>query len=107
MNVASFRLLSFQCKALGLPEPWPEHPFAKPRKHRFDACWPDAKLALEIDGGAFIKGGGRHNRGGKGLRDDMEKGALAAIHGWRVIHCLPEDVKSGKAVGWIEKALKP
>lgn len=105
MNIAAFQQLSFQCRAVGLPEPWPEHQFAKPRKFAFDACWPDAKLALEIDGGVFLKGGGRHTRGA-GYRKDCEKGALAAIRGWRVIHCLPEHVKNGQALAWIEAALK-
>jgi hypothetical protein len=105
VNRAAFDLLAFQCMALNLPVPVPELQFAKPRRFRFDASWSPHKLALEIDGGVFLKGGGRHTRGA-GYRKDCEKGALAAIHGWRVIHCLPDDIKSGKAVNWIEQALK-
>ena len=60
--------------------------------------WPAPKLALEIDGGVFLKdGGGRHNRGA-GYRNDTEKLNEAIILGWYVMRCLPEQIRSGEAV---------
>ena len=50
------------------------------RNHRFDFAWPDRKVAVEVDGGTHLKGGGRHN-----TDRDREKLNLAAALGWRVL----------------------
>jgi len=86
---------------------------------------PGPKLALEIDGGVFLwrpcprcKGapgqrcpicrgagqvqGGRHNTGA-GYRDDVEKLAEATILGWYVFRCLPEQIKAGEVLTWLER----
>ena len=70
---------------------------------RFDLAWPDVKLACEVDGGAFTAG--RHSRGA-GMRSDCEKQSTAVSMGWRVLRVLPEHVKSGRALQWIERALR-
>ena len=46
----------------------------------FDFCFPDAKLAVEIDGGQWAPHGGRHNTDG-----DRAKLNQAAALGWRVM----------------------
>lgn len=101
--------LVFQCHALGLRGYERELRFAPPRRFRFDLCFVAEKLAVEIDGITFQRGshqaGGRHTSI-RGLRAECEKSALAALHGFRVIHCLPEHVKSGQAVDWISRVLK-
>lgn len=74
------------CKADGLPEPVFEYRFAPPRRWRFDAAWPDRKLAVEVQGGLFM--GGRHSRGGA-LRKEHEKLNTAASMGWRVCYVIP------------------
>lgn len=51
----------------------------KPRGWRTDCAWPWHKLAVEVDGGRFVHGGGRH--GG-----DREKRNAYAIIGWRVLY---------------------
>ena len=38
-----------------------EYKFHKTRKWRFDFAYPDIQLAVEIDGGQWRAGGGRHN----------------------------------------------
>lgn len=93
-----------QCRIVGLPAPETELAFAKSigRRWRFDVAWPALKLAVEIDGGVFLQSGGRHSRGA-GYRADCEKMAEAAILGWTVLRFLPEHVKSGQALGWIER----
>jgi len=90
------------CQAHGLPKPEPELRFCPPRRWRFDYAFPDAKLALEVEGGAWT--GGRHTRG-KGFVADMEKYNRAVILGWRVLRCTPADVKSGKVFAMLKEAL--
>ena len=101
--------LVWHCQVAGLlPEPVRELVFAPPRKFRFDLAFEAEKLAVEIDGITYVKGS--HQAGGRhtsitGLRAECEKSALAAAHGWRVLHVLPDHVKSGQALIWIEQAL--
>lgn len=45
-----------------LPEPVQEYRFLPGRKYRFDFCFLAQKLAVEIDGGQWAAGGGRHNK---------------------------------------------
>ena len=72
---------------------------------RFDIALPELKIAIEIEGGIFSKGGGgRHNRG-SGMRKDMRKYNEAAIYGWSVIRVLPEWVKSGEAADYVMRVV--
>lgn len=57
-----------------------EYRFAPPRRYRFDFAWPAERVAVEIDGGTWKPGGGRHGRD-----VDREKLNLAAVSGWRVL----------------------
>jgi hypothetical protein len=77
------------CVAAGLPEPVAEYRFAPPRRWRFDFAWTEHKVALEVDGGVFTNG--RHTRGA-GVLKDMEKLNTAAIAGWRVVRCTPQQL---------------
>ena len=63
------------------PEPLSEQTFHESRKWRFDFCWPDNMIAIEIQGGQWIKGG--HNSG-TGLQRDCEKFNAAQARGWKV-----------------------
>lgn len=80
-----------------------EFRFHPTRKWRFDLAFPDKKVAVEVDGGAFIAG--RHTRGA-GFEADCEKQSEAAALGWRIIRCTPRQVESGQALAWLERALK-
>lgn len=60
------------------------------RKFRFDAANPALKIAVEIEGGAWIYG--RHNRP-IGMQQDIEKYNLAVLEGWRVLRYTPEILK--------------
>lgn len=93
-----------QCYYAHLPEPVPEYIFHEQRKWRFDFAWPDHRLSIEVEGGAFMKGGSRHTRGA-GFRKDVEKYAEAVILGWRVLRVLPEHIENGQALTWAERAL--
>lgn len=73
----------------GIPEPFYEVRFNPGRKWRFDLCWPDKMLALEIQGGIWTQG--RHSRGAA-LIKEWEKLNTAAMHGWRILYCQPKDL---------------
>lgn len=75
------------CRRFGIPEPVTEHVFAKPRRWRFDYCWPAQKVALEVEGAVWVRG--RHTRG-SGFLKDMEKYNRATMLGWRVVRCTPQ-----------------
>lgn len=77
------------CRSAGLPEPIPEYQFHKPRRWRFDYCWPLRMVAVEIEGGLWIQG--RHSRG-KGMLADMEKYNTATMLGYRVLRYAPDQL---------------
>jgi hypothetical protein len=99
------------CQRHGLPEPKSEFIFHDFRKWRFDWAWPAERIALEIDGGAWGKrnafgemlAAGRHTRGA-GFLEDMCKMNEAAILGYKVIHCQPDDVDSGAVFELLKRA---
>jgi very-short-patch-repair endonuclease len=91
-----------QIRAAGLPEPVAEFPFHPERKWRWDWCWPDRLLAVEVDGGLWIRG--RHSRG-KGQEGDMEKRAEGTLLGWKVLVFSTDQVASGYALECIRRAL--
>jgi hypothetical protein len=98
--------LLFQIRATKLPAPTLEYRFARnlkpPRQWRFDLCYQERMLAIEVEGGSWI--GGRHTRG-SGFEEDCEKYNEAAITGWSVLRVTGDMIASGKALGFIERAL--
>lgn len=70
--------------AKNAPAPVTELQFHPSRKWRFDFAWPDAKVAVEIEGGTFSGKGSRHTSG-IGHHRDCDKYNAAAIAGWCVI----------------------
>lgn len=46
-----------------------------------DRVWRSARLIVEIDGGQWAPGGGRHN-----TDEDRDKCNLLTLHGWKVLH---------------------
>lgn len=95
---AFLRLLS-----LGrLPEPLREHRFHPSRQWRFDWAWPHERLALEQEGGIWVKG--RHVRPA-GFLGDMDKYNQAAAMGWRILRCEPKSLATVATVDLIRKAL--
>lgn len=94
--------LAWQIKVARLPEPQREFRFLPSRRFRFDFCWLDRRIALEIDGGIWT--GGRHTRG-KGAMSDAEKYSLAAIEGWRILRVTGQHINNGLALRWLETIL--
>ena len=93
-------------RASGFPEPEPEYPFAKHlgRRWRFDFAWPDRWLAVEVDGGAWVPGGGRHTRGA-GFAADHDKMNRAMLLGWRVLRFTSRHLEDGSALADLAEAL--
>lgn len=78
-----------------------EYVFHPTRKWRFDYAIPAWKIALEVEGGVHT--GGRHIRP-KGFLNDMEKYNAAAVFGWRVLRCVPDQLLSKKITDMIAEA---
>ena len=97
------RLMAFQLLATGLAEGVTrEYRFHDERRWRFDFAWPEKWVALEIEGGAWVRG--RHNRAA-GFVKDCEKYSVAAAEGWRVLRVTRQQIESGQALEWVERAL--
>lgn len=83
--------------------PIPEYKFHLTRRWRFDYCWLDKMIALEVEGGIWTNG--RHTRG-SGFIKDMEKYNNAALLGYRVIKCTPTTLTSIDNINLIKEILK-
>lgn len=85
-----------------------EHRFAAAagRGWRFDLAWPGVQppLAVEMDGGRWKPGGGRH-----GSDADHEKGRAALRLGWRVLHYSPAELRRNplRVIAEIRAAMEP
>jgi hypothetical protein len=97
-------LVPMLCAQMGLPQPEAEYRFHPVRRWLFDFAWPaHGKVALEVEGGTWLQGGGRHNRAA-GYAKDCEKYNSAALLGWRVFRATPEMVPA--VVAQIKEALR-
>lgn len=76
--------LRWQQLAPECPQPEEERYFALPREWTFDFCWPEQRVACEVEGGTH--GYGRHNRP-EGYAEDCRKYNAAQALGWRVMRC--------------------
>ena len=65
-----------------------EYRFHPRRKWRFDFAFVAKRVAVEVDGGQWVKNGGRHNTDA-----DREKLNTAAAMGWRVLRFSPRMLK--------------
>ncbi len=98
------RALAFALRINNLDATEREYRFHPKRKWRVDFAWPEAMLALEVEGGSW--NGGRHTRG-KGFIADCEKYNEAALMGWRVLRVTGQHIADGTAVDWVRRALVP
>lgn len=72
-----------------LPKPVTEHRFHETRKWRFDYAWPEKRIAVEIDGGQFLRNGGRHN-----TDSDRKKLNMAARLKWIVLRFSTQQMRN-------------
>lgn len=95
-------LVPLICLTDHLPAPVAEFKFHPTRKWRFDWCWPDQKVALEVNGGVWTRG--RHVRG-QGYLNDLEKLNEAQLIGWMVLQITPQTAHL--AADLLKRALRP
>ena len=95
-----FRLISDN---LSIPEPVEEFKFHPVRKWRLDLCWPDQKLALEIEGGVFTNG--RHVRP-TGFIKDLEKYNALSILGYSLLRFTPQQMKNCESYDFLREWFK-
>lgn len=91
--------MAFYMKALKIPASESEYKFHPERKWRFDFAWPWCSVAVEVDGGMWIKGG--HSRGGQ-IQKDHEKRNTATKMGWKVFTFGTNQVTSGDAASFMK-----
>lgn len=93
--------LLLQMKAAGIPTPEMEVKFDRVRAWAFDFAWRGWKIALEVEGGVWIRG--RHVTG-SGFTADCEKYNQAAIQGWMLLRVTTDMVKDGRAIDVLQQA---
>jgi very-short-patch-repair endonuclease len=79
-----------------------EYRFHRTRRWRFDFAWPAQLVALEVEGGTWIRGA--HSRG-KHFEADCEKYNEAELLGWRVLRATTNMVRDGRALRYVTLAL--
>lgn len=86
------------------PPPEPEYKMLiGEKKWRFDWAWPNFAVAVEVDGGQWAPGGGRHARD-----SDRDKHNAATAKDWLVFHFSPDQLEAAPAqcVELVIEALK-
>lgn len=90
--------------SFGIPDFESEYVFHPTRKWRFDIAWPKFRLALEVEGGLFVRG--RHSRGA-GILKDFEKYNAATVLGWRILRTDPNGLTGSDLTETILACLAP
>ena len=84
-------------KIFDMPPPIREYKFHAKRKWRLDYAWPDIRLAVEIEGGVWKEGGGRHNRA-SGFIADIDKYNMLVEEEWFLLRYLPKHINYDQIV---------
>lgn len=92
--------IRFVKQELGI-ELWPEFYFCTERQFRIDYAIPDLKIAIEQEGGIWMKGNSGHSSG-TGIARDMEKNNLLVSKGWRLIRRQPNEMLTLETLELIE-----
>jgi very-short-patch-repair endonuclease len=93
----------FLWRVAGGPPLEREVQFHPSRKWRADFAHLATRTLIEIEGGIFLRKGGRHNRG-TGYAKDAEKYLEAAMEGWNVLRLTEKQLEIGfieRIVGWL------
>lgn len=97
--------LSWMIHVAGLPEPVQQYVVPETsRKHLWDFAFLEQRLLVDVQGGTWVSNSGHTS--GTGIERDCEKMVLATLAGYRVMFVTGLQVKDGRAVQWIEQALK-
>jgi very-short-patch-repair endonuclease len=74
------------------------------RDYHFDFYWPKLRLAVEVEGGQSVPGGGHHQRRG-GYEHDCTKYNEAALMGFTLLRFTSRQVFNGTALRYVERAI--
>lgn len=96
--------MMFVEQQLGL-EVWPEFYFSTERLYRFDYTIPKHKIAIEQEGGIWMKGNSGHSSG-TGIQRDMEKSNLAQSQGWVVLRRTPDQMITSETIEMLKSLIK-
>lgn len=77
--------------------PETQYRFDADRKWRFDFAWPDAKVAVECEGGTASRRKKSRHTQPAGYQGDCTKYNAAAECGWRVLRYTADDVRKRSA----------
>lgn len=86
-----------------IPLPVREFQFCPARRWRADFAWPEQRLLVEIEGGLYIKGGGRHQRHA-GFENDCIKYNAMVVLGYRCLRFTGTQLKNSTAARFIQHA---
>lgn len=75
-----------------------------PRVWRFDFCFINFKLIVEIQGGVWRPGGGAHSHP-IDITRNMTKQNDAVLAGYQVLQFTPDDVARGEAIAFTQRVL--
>ncbi len=81
-------------QALGGPALEREYRFHPERRWRADFAHLPSRVIVELEGGVFLAGGGRHNRA-TGFIADCEKHFHAWLLGWSVVRLTAPQITAG------------
>lgn len=95
--------IQFVKQELGI-ELWPEFYFCTERQFRIDYAIPQYKIAIEQEGGIFMKGNSGHSSG-SGIARDMEKNNLLVSKGWKLLRRQPNEMLTIETVSLISKLI--
>ena len=104
--------LAFEIRSFKLPEPHEQFRWAteltnangRPRQFKADFAWPAYRLLVEVQGGIWMPGGGGHSHP-MHLQKDIDKQQCAVLLGWFLLPVTTDEVKQGKAIGLVQRAL--
>ena len=92
-----------QMIAAKLPSWKTEFKFHSTRRWRFDFAWPEIMLAVEVEGGIFVKG--RHTSP-MGFLADCEKYNTAVCMGWSLLRFAAPVINDGSCLETIGICMK-
>lgn len=96
--------LVFQLRAAKIGG-WKRHVKWHPtRQFHWDFYFPELRLAVEVEGGQSVPGGGHHQRTG-GYEHDCSKYNEAALMGFTLLRFTSKQVFDGTALRYVERAI--
>ncbi len=94
-----------RCWQSGLPSPEREYKFLPNRKFRIDFFFKKYRLAVECEGGGWMKRKTGHTSG-VGFHSNMEKYNLLTLNGIWLLRFTPQEMTDGTAIESIVKFIK-